>query len=195
MRGSLKVGNDVVIDVGCVFEGDVVLEDGVHIGPYCVVKNSHLGAGTQVEAYSHIDEAKVAADCHIGPYARLRPGADLRNDAKVGNFCEVKKSVIGEGSKVNHLIYIGDTTIGRNANIGAGTITCNYDGVNKFKTDIGDNAFIGSNSSLVAPVAIGAGATVAAGSVITKDVADNQLAVARGKQRNIDGWERPQKKS
>ena len=195
VRGSLKVGNDVVIDVGCVFEGDVVLEDGVHIGPYCVVKNSHLGAGTQVEAYSHIDEATVATDCHIGPYARLRPGADLRTEAKVGNFCEVKKSVIGEGSKVNHLTYIGDTTIGRNANIGAGTITCNYDGVNKFKTDIGDNAFIGSNSSLVAPVAIGAGATVAAGSVITKDVADNQLAVARGKQRNIDGWERPQKKS
>ncbi len=195
VRGSLKVGNDVVIDVGCVFEGDVVLEDGVHIGPYCVVKNSHLGAGTQVEAYSHIDEATVAADCHIGPYARLRPGADLRNEAKVGNFCEVKKSVIGEGSKVNHLTYIGDASIGRNANIGAGTITCNYDGVNKFKTEIGDNAFIGSNSSLVAPVAIGAGATVAAGSVITKDVADNQLAVARGKQRNIDGWERPQKKS
>lgn len=195
VRGSLKVGNDVVIDVGCVFEGDVVLEDGVHIGPYCVVKDSHLGAGTQVEAYSHIDEATVAADCHIGPYARLRPGADLRNDAKVGNFCEVKKSVIGEGSKVNHLTYIGDARIGSNANIGAGTITCNYDGVNKFKTDIGDNAFIGSNSSLVAPVAIGAGATVAAGSVITKDVADNQLAVARGKQRNIDGWERPQKKS
>ena len=195
VRGTLKVGSDVVIDVGCVFEGDVVLEDGVHIGPYCVVKNSHLGAGTQVEAYSHIDEAKVAADCHIGPYARLRPGADLRTEAKVGNFCEVKKSVIGEGSKVNHLTYIGDASIGRNANIGAGTITCNYDGVNKFKTEIGDNAFIGSNSALVAPVSVGAGATVAAGSVITKDVDADQLAVARTKQRNIDGWERPKKKS
>ncbi|WP_430460659.1 bifunctional UDP-N-acetylglucosamine diphosphorylase/glucosamine-1-phosphate N-acetyltransferase GlmU [Thalassolituus sp. LLYu03] len=194
VRGSLQVGSDVVIDVGCVFEGDVVLEDGVHIGPYCVVKNSHLGAGTHVEAYSHIDEAKVAADCNIGPYARLRPGSDLRTHARVGNFCEVKKSVIGEGSKVNHLTYIGDASIGKDVNVGAGTITCNYDGVNKFKTEIGDNAFIGSNSSLVAPAKIGAGATVAAGSVITKEVADNQLAVARGKQRNIDGWERPVKK-
>lgn len=195
VRGSLKVGNDVVIDVGCVFEGEVVLEDGVHIGPYCVIKNSRIGAGTEVEAYSHLDAAVTADACHIGPYARLRPGADLHTGAKVGNFCEVKKSVIGEGSKVNHLTYIGDASIGRNANIGAGTITCNYDGVNKFKTEIGDEAFIGSNSSLVAPVSIGAGATVAAGSVVTKDVGAQELAVARGKQRNVEGWQRPQKKS
>lgn len=195
VRGSLKVGSDVVIDVGCVFEGDVVLEDGVHIGPYCVIKNSRIGAGTEVEAYSHLDAAVTAGACHIGPYARLRPGADLHSGAKVGNFCEVKKSVIGAGSKVNHLTYIGDATIGRNANIGAGTITCNYDGVNKFKTEIGDEAFIGSNSSLVAPVSIGAGATVAAGSVVTKDVGAAELAVARGKQRNVEGWQRPQKKS
>lgn len=194
VRGTLTVGADVVIDVGCVFEGDVVLEDGVHIGPYCVVKNSRLGAGTQVEAYSHIDDAKLAGDCHIGPYARLRPGADLHAEAKVGNFCEVKKSVIGKGSKVNHLTYIGDAEIGQDVNVGAGTITCNYDGVNKFKTEIGDNAFIGSNSSLVAPAKIGAGATVAAGSVITKEVGDGELAVARGKQRNVTGWARPVKK-
>ena len=194
VRGTLTVGADVVIDVGCVFEGDVVLEDGVHIGPYCVVKNSRLGVGTQVEAYSHIDDAKLAGDCHIGPYARLRPGADLHAEAKVGNFCEVKKSVIGKGSKVNHLTYIGDAEIGQDVNVGAGTITCNYDGVNKFKTEIGDNAFIGSNSSLVAPAKIGAGATVAAGSVITKEVGDGELAVARGKQRNVTGWARPVKK-
>lgn len=193
IRGSVTVGSDVRIDVGCVFEGDVTLADGVHIGPYCVIKNAVLGAGTQVESHSLIDQATVAADCTVGPFARLRPGADLADGAKVGNFCEVKKSVIGKGSKVNHLTYIGDAEIGTNANIGAGTITCNYDGVNKFKTEIGDDAFIGSNSSLVAPVKVGAAATVAAGSVITKEVADGELAVARGKQRNISGWERPKK--
>lgn len=194
VRGSLTVGADVVIDVGCVFEGDVVLENGVHIGPYCVIKNSHIGADSHLEAYSHLDQAKLAAHCNVGPYARLRPGADLHNNAKVGNFCEVKKAIVGEGSKVNHLSYIGDAEIGKNANIGAGTITCNYDGVNKFNTHIGDNAFIGSNSALVAPVAIGANATVGAGSTVTKDVEAEQLAVARGKQRNIDGWQRPTKK-
>lgn len=194
VRGSLTVGADVVIDVGCVFEGDVVLENGVHIGPYCVIKNSHIGADSHLEAYSHLDQAKLAAHCNVGPYARLRPGADLHNNAKVGNFCEVKKAIVGEGSKVNHLSYIGDAEIGKNANIGAGTITCNYDGVNKFNTQIGDNAFIGSNSALVAPVTIGANATVGAGSTVTKDVEAEQLAVARGKQRNIDGWQRPTKK-
>ena len=194
IRGKVSVGADVRIDVGCVFEGDVALADGVHIGPYCVIKNSVLGRGTQVESHSLIDQAQLAEDCSVGPFARLRPGADLADGAKVGNFCEVKKAVIGKGSKVNHLTYIGDAEIGAHANIGAGTITCNYDGVNKFKTEIGDHAFIGSNSSLVAPVTVGTAATVAAGSVITKDVADEELAVARGKQRNISGWERPQKK-
>ena len=193
IRGQLSVGSDVVIDVGCVFEGEVVLEDGVQIGPYCVIKNSHIGAGSKIEAYSHLEQAQLAQNCTVGPYARLRPGAHLHNSAKVGNFCEVKKSVIGEGSKVNHLTYIGDAQIGKNANIGAGTITCNYDGVNKFKTEIGDNAFIGSNSALVAPVKVGAGATIGAGSTITKEVSAEQLAVARGKQRNIDGWQRPTK--
>ncbi|WP_419812437.1 bifunctional UDP-N-acetylglucosamine diphosphorylase/glucosamine-1-phosphate N-acetyltransferase GlmU [Bacterioplanoides sp.] len=194
IRGSLTVGADVRIDVGCVFEGDVTLADGVHIGPYCVIKNAVVGAATQVESHSLIDQANVAADCTVGPFARLRPGAELADGAKVGNFCEVKKAVIGPGSKVNHLTYIGDAEIGANANIGAGTITCNYDGVNKFKTEIGDNAFIGSNSSLVAPVKVGADATVAAGSVVTKEVADGELAVARGKQRNVSGWQRPVKK-
>lgn len=193
IRGRLSVGSDVVIDVGCVFEGDVTLGNGVKIGPYCVIKNSHLGDNTELEAYSHLDQAKTAKSCHIGPYARLRPGADLHDDAKVGNFCEVKKAVVGVGSKVNHLSYIGDAQIGEYANIGAGTITCNYDGVNKFKTEIGDHAFIGSNTALVAPVNVGAGATIGAGSTITKDVDADQLAVARGKQRNIDGWERPKK--
>lgn len=193
IRGSLTVGSDVVIDVGCVFEGNVVLEDGVQVGPYCVIKNSKIGAGSKLEAYSHLEQAILANECNVGPYARLRPGADLHNKAKVGNFCEVKKSVVGEGSKVNHLTYIGDAVIGKNANIGAGTITCNYDGENKFKTEIGDNAFIGSNSALVAPVKIGAGATIGAGSTVTKEVEADQLAVARGKQRNIDGWERPKK--
>lgn len=194
IRGSLKVGSDVVIDVGCVFEGDVTLADGVYVGPYCVIKNSHLGAGTELQAYSHLDQANTAEYCQVGPYARLRPGADLKRHAKVGNFCEVKKTVVGEGAKINHLTYIGDAVIGKNANIGAGTITCNYDGVNKFITEIGENSFIGSNSALVAPVKIGAGATVGAGSTITKDVEAEELAVARGKQRNISGWQRPVKK-
>ncbi|MBT11814.1 MAG: bifunctional N-acetylglucosamine-1-phosphate uridyltransferase/glucosamine-1-phosphate acetyltransferase [Oceanospirillaceae bacterium] len=194
VRGSLTVGADVSIDIGCVFEGDVVLEDGVHIGPYCVVKNSHIGQGCEVEAYSHIDGAQLGTGCTIGPYARLRPGADLKQAAKVGNFCEVKKAVIGEGSKVNHLTYIGDADIGKEVNVGAGTITCNYDGVNKSTTEIGDGAFIGSNTSLVAPVKVGAGATIGAGSVITRTVADHELSVARGKQRNISGWARPVKK-
>lgn len=194
VRGRLSCGRDVSIDIGCVFEGEVVLEDGVQIGPYCVIRNSHIGAGSRIDAYSLIEDARAAEDCVVGPYARLRPGADLARAAKVGNFVEIKKARIGEGSKVNHLSYIGDAEIGQDVNVGAGTITCNYDGVNKFRTRIGDNAFIGSNSALVAPADIGAGATIGAGSVITSKVEDNQLAVGRGKQRNIDGWQRPQKK-
>lgn len=194
-NGKVNVGKDVVIDVNVILEGDVELGDGVVIGPNCVIKNAKLAAGTRVEAFSHIDDAVVAESCVIGPYARLRPGANLANQAKVGNFCEVKKANIGEGSKVNHLTYIGDAEIGKDVNIGAGTITCNYDGVNKFKTEIADGAFIGSNSSLVAPVQVGKNATVAAGSTVTKAVADEELAVARGKQRNISGWQRPVKES
>jgi bifunctional UDP-N-acetylglucosamine pyrophosphorylase/glucosamine-1-phosphate N-acetyltransferase len=191
VRGTLTVGRNVSIDVGCVFEGDVILDDDVQIGAYNVIRNSKLGKGVQVESFCHIEEAVVAQACNLGPYARLRPGAELADGARVGNFCEVKKSRIGKGSKVNHLTYIGDAVIGEGANIGAGTITCNYDGVNKFRTEIGDGAFIGSNSSLVAPVTVGDGATVAAGSTITKDVGADELAVARGKQRNIAGWKKP----
>jgi bifunctional UDP-N-acetylglucosamine pyrophosphorylase/glucosamine-1-phosphate N-acetyltransferase len=194
VRGSLTVGQDVTIDINAVFEGNVTIGNNVSIGPNCVLKNCTIGDGSVIEAFSLIGDATVANSCTIGPYARLRPGADLHNGAKVGNFCEVKKSVIGEGSKVNHLTYIGDAEIGKGVNVGAGTITCNYDGVNKFKTIISDGVFVGSNSSLVAPVSIGTNATVGAGSVVTKDVNAEELAIARGKQRSIAGWERPKKK-
>ncbi|MDT0629299.1 bifunctional UDP-N-acetylglucosamine diphosphorylase/glucosamine-1-phosphate N-acetyltransferase GlmU [Alteromonas sp. W364] len=194
VRGSLTVGQDVTIDINAVFEGNVTIGNKVSIGPNCVLKNCTIGDGSVIEAFSLIEDATVANSCTIGPYARLRPGADLHNGAKVGNFCEVKKSVIGEGSKVNHLTYIGDAEIGKGVNVGAGTITCNYDGVNKFKTIISDGVFVGSNSSLVAPVSIGTNATVGAGSVVTKDVNAEELAIARGKQRSIAGWERPKKK-
>jgi bifunctional UDP-N-acetylglucosamine pyrophosphorylase/glucosamine-1-phosphate N-acetyltransferase len=173
----------------------VKIGSGVTIGPNCVIKDAVIGDNVEILANSHIDGASVAAGCQIGPYARLRPGSDLAAGAKAGNFVEIKKAKIGEGSKVNHLTYIGDAVIGKGANIGAGTITCNYDGVNKSLTEIGDNAFIGSNSSLVAPVKVGAGATIGAGSTITSEVGDEELSVARGKQRNIAGWQRPVKKS
>ena len=189
---GVSVGRDVVIDANVILEGDVVLGDGVHIEANCIIKNSSIAAGSKVKAFSHLEDANVAQKCDIGPYARLRPGAVLESGAKVGNFCEVKKSVIGAGSKVNHLTYIGDATIGKDVNIGAGTITCNYDGVNKFKTQIEDGVFIGSNSSLVAPVVIGENATVGAGSTITKDVDANKLAVGRGKQVSLN-WQRPSK--
>ena len=192
IRGSVTVGRDVVIDANVILIGEVVLGDGVQVEANCIIKNTAIAAGTRVKAFSHLEDANVAETCDIGPYARLRPGTVLESGAKVGNFCEVKKSVIGEGSKVNHLTYIGDATIGKDVNIGAGTITCNYDGVNKFKTEIKDGAFIGSNSSLVAPVSVGENATVAAGSTITKDVEDDKLAVARGKQVNLK-WQRPVK--
>ncbi len=194
IRGNLKVGRDVVIDVNCLFEGEVDLGDGVTIEPNCIIINSKIGARTHIKAYSHIEESLLASDCDIGPYARLRPGTDLSDGVKIGNFVETKKAVIAKGSKVNHLSYIGDAKVGSNVNVGAGTITCNYDGVNKFKTEIGDNVFVGSNSALVAPVKLGVGSTVGAGSVITKDVDAGELAIGRGKQRNIQGWERPQKK-
>lgn len=194
IRGRVTCGEDVVLDINTVLVGDVTLGDRVTIGPNCLIRNARIAAGTHVEANSVIDGAEVGEDCQIGPFARLRPGTRLASGAKIGNFVETKKADIGPGSKVNHLSYIGDAHIGADANIGAGTITCNYDGVNKFETQIGDNAFIGSNSALVAPVRIGAGATVGAGSVVTHDVPDEQLAVARSKQRNLSGWKRPQKK-
>lgn len=194
VRGTLKTGRDVFIDVNCIFEGNVTLGDNVRIGPNCVIRNATIANDVDIESHSLIDESIVGAKAHIGPFARLRPGTELAAKAKVGNFVETKKTYIGEGSKVNHLTYVGDCTIGIEANVGAGTITCNYDGVNKFKTNIGDGAFIGSNSSLVAPVSIGKNATVGAGSVITQDIPDEQLAVARGRQKNIEGWQRPTKK-
>lgn len=194
IRGNLTVGRDVVIDVNCVFEGDVTLGDGVVIEANSIIINSTIGNGSHIKAFSHIEESTLASDCDIGPYARLRPGTQLADEVKIGNFVETKKAVIAKSSKVNHLSYIGDANIGRDVNVGAGTITCNYDGVNKSKTEIGDNAFIGSNSALVAPVKIGAGATVGAGSVITKNVDAEELAIARGQQRNVQGWKRPTKK-
>ncbi|MBD2857621.1 bifunctional UDP-N-acetylglucosamine diphosphorylase/glucosamine-1-phosphate N-acetyltransferase GlmU [Spongiibacter sp. KMU-158] len=195
IRGELKTGRDVFIDVNCVFEGDVVLGDGVHIGPNCVISDSRIAAGAVIKTNSVLENAVVGENCNIGPFARLRPGTVLAADARIGNFVETKNAQIGLGSKVNHLSYIGDAVIGEQANIGAGTITCNYDGVNKFKTEIGDRAFIGSNSSLVAPVVIGKDATVGAGSALTGNVEDGELAVARGRQRNISGWQRPEKKT
>lgn len=191
IRGDVTTGQDVSIDINAVLEGTVTIGENVKIGPNCILRNATIGDGSHIEANSLIDGATVGEYCSVGPYARLRPGTALENNAKAGNFVEIKKSHIGEGSKVNHLSYIGDSHIGKNVNIGAGTITCNYDGVNKHLTKIDDEAFIGSNSSLVAPVAIGKGATVGAGSTVTKNVEDGQLAVARGKQRNIAGWERP----
>ncbi|MGM0631304.1 MAG: bifunctional UDP-N-acetylglucosamine diphosphorylase/glucosamine-1-phosphate N-acetyltransferase GlmU [Pseudomonadota bacterium] len=193
-RGKLSAGSDVTIDINAVFEGNVVLGDRVFIEPNCVIRNSVIGDDTVIRANSHIEDAKVAKGCKVGPFARLRPGAELADEAQVGNFVEMKKSRLGKGSKASHLSYLGDTQVGEYANIGAGTITCNYDGVNKALTEIGDGAFVGSNSSLVAPVSIGKNATVGAGSVITRAVADDELAVARGKQRNISGWQRPQSK-
>ena len=194
VRGELTVGRDVFIDVGAVFEGVCELGDRVRIEPYCVIANSKLGAGTVVHPHSVITDALAGPDCEIGPFARLRPGANLVNDVKVGNFVEVKKSTIAEGSKVNHLSYVGDTEIGRNVNVGAGTITCNYDGANKHKTTIGDRAFIGSGTMLVAPVTVGADATIGAGSTITKDAPPGELTLERSKQTTVTGWQRPKKK-
>jgi bifunctional UDP-N-acetylglucosamine pyrophosphorylase/glucosamine-1-phosphate N-acetyltransferase len=195
LRGTLVCGRDVFIDVGCVFEGRVELADGVRIGPHCVVKDAVIGAGTQVDAFSHIQEATIADDARIGPYARLRPGADIGSQAHVGNFVEIKKSTLGQGSKANHLAYIGDTQVGARVNIGAGTITCNYDGVNKHQTIIEDDAFIGSDTQLVAPVKVGRGATLGAGTTLTKDAPAGQLTISRSQQKTIEGWVRPVKKS
>ena len=194
IRGTLRCGSDVFIDVNAVFEGEVVLGDGVRIESNNLLRNSELGAHTVVHSNCHIEGARTGSDCEIGPFARLRPGAVLADRVKVGNFVEVKKSEIGEGSKVNHLTYIGDTTIGMNVNVGAGTITCNYDGVNKHRTVIGDGAFIGSGVELVAPVEVGAGATIGAGSTISHDAPAEKLTVERSKQVTVPGWKRPTRK-
>ena len=194
IRGKLECGRDVFIDVNAVFEGDVTLSDNVRIESGNVVRNSRLGVGTVVHPNCHIEGAITGTACEIGPFARLRPGAELANDVKIGNFVEVKKSTIADGSKVNHLSYIGDTSIGAKVNVGAGTITCNYDGANKHRTVIGDGAFIGSGVELVAPVEVGAGATIGAGSTISKPAPPDTLTVARARQVTVPDWQRPVKK-
>ncbi|MBX9900025.1 MAG: bifunctional UDP-N-acetylglucosamine diphosphorylase/glucosamine-1-phosphate N-acetyltransferase GlmU [Burkholderiaceae bacterium] len=193
VRGSLICGRDVSIDVGCVFEGQVTLGDGVQIAANCVIKDAQIGAGSQIKAFCHIEDAVVGAQSQIGPYARLRPGTVLGEDVHIGNFVEIKNTQIANHSKANHLAYIGDATVGSRVNIGAGTITCNYDGANKFRTIIEDDAFIGSDSQLVAPVRVGKGATLGAGTTLTKDAPDGKLTVSRPKQLTIDAWQRPVK--
>ena len=194
VRGTLACGRDVSIDVNCVFEGSVKLGDRVRIGPNCVLKNVTIDADTQVNAFSLLEDATVGADCRIGPYARLRPGAALSDEVHIGNFVEVKNSRIGKGSKSNHLAYVGDSDVGSKVNIGAGTITCNYDGVNKHRTVIGDGVFVGSNATLVAPVTIAEGSYIGAGSTISKDTPPGQLTLARAKQISIPAWKPPKKK-
>lgn len=194
LRGQLTCGSDVAIDVGCIFEGVVELGNGVTIGPYCVLRNVKVGAGTRIEAFSHLHDAEVGEVSRVGPYARLRPGARLGNDTHVGNFVEIKNATLDTGAKANHLSYIGDATVGARVNIGAGTITCNYDGVNKHRTVIEDDAFIGSDSQLIAPIRVGRGATIAAGTTLTRDAPADTLTVSRAKQVSVPGWKRPVKK-
>ncbi len=193
VRGELVCGRDVYIDVNCVFEGKVVLDEAVEVGPNCVLKNACIGAGTRLAAFTHIEDAVVGPDGMIGPFARLRPGTELAEDVHIGNFVEVKKSRIAAHSKINHLAYIGDAIIGSRVNVGAGTITCNYDGANKFQTIIEDDAFIGSDTQLVAPVTVGRGATLGAGTTLTKDAPPDTLTISRAKQISITGWKRPVK--
>jgi bifunctional UDP-N-acetylglucosamine pyrophosphorylase/glucosamine-1-phosphate N-acetyltransferase len=194
IRGEVTIGRDVFIDVGVVLEGKVVLGDRVQVGPYAVIADSTLGNDTRVRSHSVLDGVAAGDDCEIGPFSRLRPGTVLSGHVKAGNFVEIKNSQISAYSKVNHLTYIGDATVGADVNVGAGTVTCNYDGANKHRTVIGDNAFIGSGTMLVAPVEVGAGATIGAGSTITKDAPKGELTVARAKQATVQGWQRPKKK-
>ncbi len=193
-RGSITVGRDVIIDVNCIFKGDVVLGDGVTIGANSTIDNASIAAGSTIKENSMIQDSQLHEACTVGPYARLRPGTVLENGAKIGNFVEIKKAAIGAGSKVNHLSYVGDATLGRDVNIGAGTITCNYDGVNKHKTTIEDGVFVGSNSALVAPVTLEQRVTIGAGSTINKSVEKETLSLTRSPQKNIKNWKRPEKK-
>jgi bifunctional UDP-N-acetylglucosamine pyrophosphorylase/glucosamine-1-phosphate N-acetyltransferase len=193
VRGELRCGRDVFIDVGCVFEGKVELGESVEVGPNCVLKNARIGAGTRLAAFTHVEGAVVGADGRIGPFARLRPGAELAEDVHVGNFVEIKQSSLAAHAKANHLAYIGDATVGRRVNIGAGTITCNYDGARKHQTVIEDDAFIGSDSQLVAPVTVGRGATLGAGTTLTRNAPPESLTVSRVRQTSIAGWKRPVK--
>ncbi|MEZ8020156.1 bifunctional UDP-N-acetylglucosamine diphosphorylase/glucosamine-1-phosphate N-acetyltransferase GlmU [Vibrio splendidus] len=194
LRGELQCGMDVEIDTNVIIEGSVSIGDNVVIGTGCVLKDCEIDDNTIVRPYSVIEGATVGEDCTVGPFTRLRPGADMRNNSHVGNFVEVKNTRLGEGSKANHLTYLGDAEIGQRVNVGAGAITCNYDGANKFKTIIGDDVFVGSDSQLIAPVTIGNGATVGAGSTVTRDVSENELVISRAKERKIANWQRPVKK-
>ncbi len=194
VRGSLVCGRDVSIDVNCVFEGKVVLGEGVSVGANCVLRNVKVAAGSRIDPFCHIDEADIGARCRIGPYARLRPGTALAEEVHIGNFVEVKASQIAARSKANHLAYVGDTTVGRDVNIGAGTITCNYDGANKHRTIIEDDVHIGSDTQLVAPVRVGKGATLGAGTTLTRDAPAGALTISRAKQLTVPGWKRPVKK-
>ncbi|QMU62003.1 MAG: UDP-N-acetylglucosamine diphosphorylase/glucosamine-1-phosphate N-acetyltransferase [Gammaproteobacteria bacterium] len=194
VRGKLQTGKDVEIDINSVFIGDNILSDGVSIGANAVVINSRIEAGTTILANCHIENANIGKNCELGPFARIRPDTVLAENVKVGNFVEIKKANVKTGSKINHLSYIGDSDLGENVNIGAGTITCNYDGANKHRTTIGDNVFVGSDTQFIAPVTIGDGATIGAGSTITKDSPEQKLTLARSKQVSIDGWQRPEKK-
>jgi len=193
VRGELVCGRDVVIDVGCVFEGRVELADGVKVGANCVLVGATVGAGANIKPFCHVEDAVIGAASQIGPYARLRPGTELGEDVHIGNFVEVKNSIVAAHSKANHLAYVGDSTVGSRVNIGAGVITCNYDGANKFRTVIEDEVFVGSDSQLVAPVTIGKGATIGAGTTLTKDAPAGKLTISRPKQMTIDGWTRPVK--
>ena len=196
LRGSLEAGRDVVIDADVIIEGDVVLGDGVHVEAFCLLRDSDVGAGSRIAAHSMLEGATVGSGCAIGPFARLRPGTVCEAGSRVGNFVEIKNSRLGAGAKANHLSYVGDATVGDAVNIGAGTITCNYDGASKHHTDIGEGAFIGSNTALVAPVRVGRNATIAAGSVITRDAPDDALTLARAReQKSVAGWKRPKKKT
>jgi len=195
VRGTVRAGRDVEIDVNVILEGEVVLGDDVRVGPFTRLRNVTLAAGTVVLAHGDLDGVVTHGPCTIGPFARLRPGTDLAAGVHIGNFVETKNARIGAGSKANHLSYLGDTVIGSGVNIGAGTITCNYDGVNKSRTTIEDGVFVGSNSALVAPVTLHAGATIGAGSVITKDAPADTLTISRARQTAIEGWTRPTKKS
>jgi bifunctional UDP-N-acetylglucosamine pyrophosphorylase/glucosamine-1-phosphate N-acetyltransferase len=193
-RGDLSAGQDNFIDVNCLFEGTVTIGSNVSIGPNCQIIDSTIGDGVEIKANTVIEHAVIGDQAIIGPFARIRPGTELGKNTKIGNFVETKKAIVGDGSKINHLSYVGDTDLGCGVNVGAGTITCNYDGVNKHQTKIGDGAFIGSNSTLIAPVTVGENGFVAAGSTLTQDVSADALAVSRTKQRNIPGWKRPTKK-
>lgn len=193
-RGELSVGKDVVIDTNCIFKGKVTIEDGVSIGANCVVENTIIGAGSEIKDYTVIEDSIIGKQCTVGPFARLRPGTQLKEKAKIGNFVETKKAVIGKGSKINHLSYVGDAQLGEAVNIGAGTITCNYDGVNKHQTTIGNDVFVGSNTALVAPITLEDGSTIGAGSTINKSVVKDTLALTRSPQKSHPEWQRPSKK-